>query len=354
MTPSAPAFPDAAALETLRADLAALRDRTDAEGPWQGGAFRVLAERGILAGFVPADAGGSDAAEDTLQGALAVVAEGCLTTALALTQWASACRIIATGPAELRSRLLPALARGSTTTTVGIAQLTTSRQHSGAPALRATWREGGWRLDGECPWVTGAGCVDSIVTGAVCDGGDPRFFVVASGTPGLSVDPPMRLLALSASRTARVAFDGVAPVAVVDPGGPPGARAGGSATIALAIGAARSSLAILRAEAGRRGELGAAADRFAADIAEVAAGLGAMSRSATPAVAERDELRAAATSLCLRVSQAALTASKGAGFVVGHPAERAVREAMLFLVWSCPRQVAGAVLCDLAGLPAAP
>jgi hypothetical protein len=43
-----------------------------------------------------------------------------------------------------------------------------------------------------------------------------------------------------------------------------------------------------------------------------------------------------------------LAASKGAGFVAGHPAERAVREAMFFLVWSCPQPVVSAALREFA------
>ena len=65
----------------------------------------------------------------------------------------------------------------------------------------------------------------------------------------------------------------------------------------------------------------------------------------------RERLRATATSLVIRAAQAALTASKGAGFVTGHPAERLAREAHFFLVWSCPEAVSAAVMCELAGLP---
>jgi hypothetical protein len=60
------------------------------------------------------------------------------------------------------------------------------------------------------------------------------------------------------------------------------------------------------------------------------------------------ELRARANSLALRASQAALTAAKGAGYVVGHPAGRWCREALFFLVWSCPQPVVEANLCELA------
>jgi hypothetical protein len=52
----------------------------------------------------------------------------------------------------------------------------------------------------------------------------------------------------------------------------------------------------------------------------------------------------------LRATQAALVAAKGAGYVAGHPAGRWCREAMFFLVWSCPQPVLAANLCELAGL----
>lgn len=60
-----------------------------------------------------------------------------------------------------------------------------------------------------------------------------------------------------------------------------------------------------------------------------------------------EELRFRANSLVSRTSQAYLAACKGAGYVQGHPAERAVREAMFFQVWSCPQAVVNSTLNDL-------
>lgn len=351
MFDTARAAPDPARLAGLMAELSIRAPHTASAGPWESGAFRLLSESGLLAGFVPADAGGSGAAEGALLEALVATAEACLTTALALTQWAAACRLVATGPADLRARLLPRLARGEETTTVGIAQLTTSRQHLGAPALRAT-RGDGWRLDGVCPWVTGADSVDTIVTGALREDGVPAYFVVDARAPGLGIEPPMTLLALSGSRTSRVTFSDVAPLAEIVPSGPPAARAGGLATTALAVGAARGALAILRREARTRPALEPAVEGFSDEIAALQNRLGTVSGDADASAADRDALRTAANGLVLRVAQGSLVASKGAGFVAGHPAERAVREAMLFLVWSCPQQVAEAVMCDLAHIDA--
>src|SRR5207253_5322527 len=58
-------------------------------------------------------------------------------------------------------------------------------------------------------------------------------------------------------------------------------------------------------------------------------------------------LRARANSLVLRATQAALTASKGSGFLRAHPAQRWARQALFFLVWSCPRPAAEATLAKL-------
>ena len=57
---------------------------------------------------------------------------------------------------------------------------------------------------------------------------------------------------------------------------------------------------------------------------------------------------AAANQLALGATQSALTASKGAGFLRGHPAGRWARQALFFLVWSCPWPAASATLDRLA------
>jgi alkylation response protein AidB-like acyl-CoA dehydrogenase len=340
--------PDCARLASLREALAACAERTAREGPWRSGAFALLARAGFLAGFIPADCGGTDAAEPALIAALEGVAETCLTTALAASQWASACRIIAGAPPAVRAARLPALARGEAMTTVGISQLTTSRRHLDRPALVAIDDGDGWRLTGVCPWVTGADSSGTIVTGAIDGAGEQRFFVVPTDAPGLVVGPPLDLLALSGSRTASVAFDGVVPADVIVPGAAGAARTGGLATTALALGATAASLGILAAEAAARPALGPIADDLAAEARALTARLDQAAHAGIEP-AERDQLRAAATSLVVRAAQAALTASKGAGFVAGHPAERLVRESLFFLVWSCPQSVSSAVLCELAG-----
>lgn len=346
-TPHAPT-PDSAAVERLCERLRERAPETAQFGPWQSGCFATLAEAGCLAGFFPADVGGTAASEPARLATLAAIAEACLTTALALSQWAAACRLIDGADAATRLAWLPPLARGTAFTTVGISQLTTSRRHLGTAALSAREDAHGWRLDGECPWVTGADSVDTIVTGAATADGSQRFFVVETAADGLTVEPPLTMLALSGSRTSAVRCVGVRPAAVIVPAAGDGARTGGLATTALAVGATRASVAIVAAEAARRADLAPIAKHLAADADSLAARLDEAARAGIERE-DRDRLRADANGLVVRAAQAALVACKGAGFVQGHPAERLVRESMFFLVWSCPQAVTQAVMCDLAG-----
>jgi alkylation response protein AidB-like acyl-CoA dehydrogenase len=339
--------PRAAAFTAVCDAIGARAEQTSRDGPWRSGAFALLARSGTLAAFLPEDCGGTAADEATLLEALAALAERCLTTALALTQWASACRIIATGPPEVRAARLPPLARGEVFTTVGISQLSTSRRHLAAPALAAHRDGSGWRLEGTCPWVTGADACHTLVTGAASDSGEQLFFVVPTDARGLSIAPPFDMLALSGSRTASVSFRDVRPADVIEPAAG-GVRTGGLATTALALGSTRAALRVLDREAANRPGLAPIAEGLRVETLDIAARL--ESAAAGIAAESRDRLRADANSLVVRAAQAALTASKGAGFVQGHPAERLVRESLFYLVWSCPQAVADTMLCDLAGV----
>lgn len=322
-------------------------------GPWAAGSMAVLAEQGLLAGFIPIPYGGRATSEAERVTALAAVATACLTTALAVSQWAAAVRIIVSGNHDqgnddLQAALLPPLARGETFTTVGLSHLTTSRQHLGRPPLVASQDGDGWRLDGFCPWVTGADVCDTIVTGAATEAGS-RFFVVPTASAGLLIDQPLEMLALSGSRTSAVRFVCARPSHVINPPESNAARTGGLATTALALGAARASIEWVVAEVSQRSAL----DQFAVGLERERARLfDRLLQAAESGIAPdaRDALRSDANGLVLRAAQTALTTAKGAGFVRGHPAEQLVRESLFFLVWSCPQSVTAAMLCEFAGV----
>jgi alkylation response protein AidB-like acyl-CoA dehydrogenase len=179
---------------------------------------------------------------------------------------------------------------------------------------------------------------------------------VPRDSPGVRVGEPARLVALSASHTGPVHCDDVGvpegwvlagPVENVMATGV-GGGTGGLQTSALALGLTRAALGFLRTEAGRRPDLSEpyAALQASYDDAETAL----LSIASGAPRCSNDELRRDANSLVLRATQATLAAAKGAGFAQGHPAGRWCREALFFLVWSCPQPVLAANLCELAGI----
>jgi alkylation response protein AidB-like acyl-CoA dehydrogenase len=212
-------------------------------------------------------------------------------------------------------------------------------------------------LEGYSPWVTGAEFAQHIVLGATLDDGRQILVALPTDLPGVRVERSPELVGLSASRTGPVYCDGVfvadewllaGPVHEVMKQGV-GAKTGGLQTSALAIGLASAAIDYLHDQASSRTALVEPAEALAADRDGLFAAMIALAGNANCEVTAA-ELRQRANSLALRASQAALAAAKGAGYVAGHPAGRWCREALFFLVWSCPAPVLQANLCELAGI----
>ncbi|MBI3863467.1 MAG: acyl-CoA/acyl-ACP dehydrogenase, partial [Planctomycetia bacterium] len=316
--------------------------RLDAESTWPGQQFQLLAQAGVLGWVIPPEFSGTGVAERDLLTGYIDLASSCLTTTFVLTQRNGACqRIVASQNSSLKSELLPGLARGELFATVGISHLTTSRQHLRLPAVRVTEDSGGFRFEGEVPWVTGAVHADFIVTGGTLADGRQVLAAVPAKAPGVAVAPAARLLALSASHTSAVKLDGVLVDARYLISGPveqvmrQGAASTGSlGTSALAAGLSRAAIEHLAAEAAARPELAPILEPLKVEgmglINDVLGAAGQAGPNVNPALSS-EAIRGRANSLALRSTQALLAASKGAGFVSGHFAERSVREALFFL-----------------------
>jgi alkylation response protein AidB-like acyl-CoA dehydrogenase len=172
----------------------------------------------------------------------------------------------------------------------------------------------------------------------------------------VAIADPLPLIGVSASSTGPVHLDGAeisdewliaGPVAQVMSSGL-GATTGGYETSTLAIGLAQSAIDFLAAEAAQRAELSEPMSALRAEHAALLGDLLGVTRGAS--ACSKESIRRRANSLALRASQAALSAAKGSGYILGHPAGRWCREAMFFLVWSCPQPVSAANLCELAGI----
>lgn len=345
------------AIDALCERLHALASKTDQTDEWPAAQLALCKAAGVFRWFMPVEAGGfgwSDA--DQIRGYLRLSAAD-LTTTFVITQRTGGCRRIQDcGNETLKKRWLPDLLSGEKFSTVGISHLTTSRRHLQTPVLLATPEGDGFRLTGYSPWVTGGAHADVIVIGASLADGRQILAAVPTDRAGVSAQPGIPLVALSASATDRVDLDNVSigpedliagPIEDVMSQGV-GAGTGGLQTSTLAIGLSQAAIAFLVAEAEQREALKPVADQLQVEVRNLETDL--LSIASGKEVCSTADLRGRANRLALRASQAALTAAKGAGFVQGHPAGRWCREALFFLVWSCPQPIANAHLCELAGI----
>lgn len=332
----------------------------DDAGQWPVAQMELLTDAGGYRWNIPRQFGGDGVDSAEMLEIYRELAIGSLLTTFILTQRNAACLRIETSPNKtLAAKLLPSLCAGELFGTVGISHLTTSRQHMQTPVVTAKEVPGerGFRLTGSVPWVTAAMRADIIVTGGTFSDGRQILAAVPRNREGMSVQSPIALMGLSSSQTSVVDLHDVlisrdeilhGPVERVMSAGT-GGGAGSLGTSAVAIGTAQGTLKMLAEEVDQRPELA----EFFAPLESEAANLcfqlrEAASGTETTGIFSTESIRRRSNSLVLRTAQAWLAATKGAGFAVGHPAERAVRESMFFLVWSCPQAVLEGNLRDLA------
>lgn len=352
---------DSPALAELCEQLARRAPLLEKPNAWPAEQLRICGRAGVYRWFVDRESGGFGwSTEDQLEGYVQLSA-ACLTTTFVITQRMAAVRRIASSPNRaLRDAWLDRLLEGECFATVGLSHLTTSRRHLQEPALRARRQTGGYLLEGLCPWVTGGNHADLLVVGAVLEDGRQLLLAVPASQSQVRAGAGFSLLALSASDTGRVDFDRLfvpdqmvvaGPVEQVLSQGS-GGGTGGLQTSALALGLCLAAVNYLREQTECREELRAAAENLAGELQSLRRELRGCSRETGGC--QPAELRGRANRLVTRATQAALTAAKGAGFVQGHPVGRWCREALFFLVWSCPQPVSQAHLCELAGLSQPP
>jgi butyryl-CoA dehydrogenase len=327
-------------------------EAVDIRAEWPAASWRALGEAGVLRWSIPRDFGGDERAPFDYLSGTEQIASACLTTAFILSQRDAAVRRLLAYPAGgLRERYLPGLARGDLFLTVGLSQLTTSRQHR-SPSLQAEPLAGGaYRLQGEVPWVTGADQADAFVIGAALADGKQLLVVLPARSPGVAVDPPMPLAALVGSRTSSVRCTKVIVEKEWVLAGPEEqvlgkSGGGGLETSCLALGLAGAAIDEIKREAEARPDLLPLADGLAAPRTAARQTLRELA-APRPAPEQVLDFRVVCTRLALRATQALLAISKGTGFVAPHPAQRWARQALFFLVWSCPQPAAKGILADL-------
>jgi alkylation response protein AidB-like acyl-CoA dehydrogenase len=293
----------------------------------------ALAAAGLYGAPTPAEAGGLGLSLPELGAVVEELAGGCLAAAFVLIQHFGLVMTLAAADARpaLRDRWLASACQGRTRGGIALTGLI-----PGPPQLRAEPAAGGgWRLHGTAPWVTGWGLID-LVQVAARGPGDTVVIVVmdAAAQPGLTVTR-QRLMAVDASVTVRLGFDGVAipperfidqvPFDPADSVQPAGLRLNGSLALGLALRCAR-----LLGPGPLDDQVAACREQMDAALQ---AGPGPMAGA-----------RAAASELALRAA-AALAVRDGANAVsTDSHAQRLAREAVFLLVFGSRPGIKSALL----------
>lgn len=180
-------FPDAMAVE-----------RT---GTLPAGHLAALADAGLYGVAAPVADGGigiDDLA--TMSELLEILAAACLSTAFVWTQHHGTVASVAASGDAVRDRWLGPLCRGELRAGIALAGLRSE------PGLRIRPVDGGFELDGSCPWVTGWGSITTIGVAARDDHDVVHHLLVdAAASPTLTARPH-ELVAVQASGTVTLEF----------------------------------------------------------------------------------------------------------------------------------------------------
>jgi len=333
--------------------LASRRGDRHQSGIWPAIELEILKTLGVFRSMLPTEFGGTGLDYDELLRDYRTIASGSLAVALAMTQRDGACDLIARSDnPEIPRRLLPAHARGDLFASIGISQLTTSKG-ADLPKLRAVADGPDFVLHGFMPWVTGAKWCDQIVTAAVMDDGSQIVACLERDDAGLEVHEPMKLLALQASHTSRVDCHGLSvPVDRLLRKPHPAALSDRAPVKALTVSAVGMGLAdSIRGELDKirarqpdpmQNALARLDHQFQAVEAQFAGAARQVVEDGTDE--SSPTLRVAVNTLVTHLGIALVNMSKGRGFILGHPAEQLMREALFFQVWSSPPGTQSATL----------
>jgi alkylation response protein AidB-like acyl-CoA dehydrogenase len=340
------------------ASLAQADGPADLAGTWPQALWTLVQQAGATRWSLDREFGGAACPRPLLVQRYARLAEGSLTAVFILSQHDAAVRRLMNAADKPKARQwLEAIGSGQAFATVGISQLTTSRRLGASALVAREVNPGCFQLDGAMPWVTAAERADVFITGALLDDDRQVLIALPADRPGLTVKPPFDLAALQASCTGEVVLSGVQvdeSDLLAGPARELSAQPGtvgtaGLETSALALGQARAALAAMAGLAAEKAELSEPVDLLCDTWTQTWASLMACARGDANALPPT-EVRARANNLVVRATQAYLTARRGSGFLRSEPAQRWARQALFFLVWSCPTPIAQAAIRDLAGL----
>jgi alkylation response protein AidB-like acyl-CoA dehydrogenase len=293
----------------------------------------ALGDAGLYGLLAPRAEGGLGLNDPAVCSVVEELSSGCLASTFV---WVQHFRLLGAmldqgAPAPLRQKYLHRAITGEVKGGVALTGLL-----PGPPRLIARPVPGGWRLEGEAPWVSGWGIVDVIVVLARSpEGRVVTLLLDAKPQPGLSVTP-LGLVALNSTRTVRARFGGVFVRAemVIGEQGYDSARAQSERLRlngSLALGLVRRCCSLLGPSA---------LDR---ELVDCRRALDAANPARMPAA------RAWASELAIRAAASVVVSRGSRSALVGDVAERLSREATFLLVFASRQAIKESLLDRLSG-----
>ncbi|MFN8533584.1 MAG: acyl-CoA dehydrogenase family protein [Dehalococcoidia bacterium] len=322
---------DAAAYFAQHATATDLADRLPTEH------FAVLAETGLLGLVIPERFGGLAAGPVIVRDYLEILASACGVTAFTQMQHVLGVnQIIQADGSPLREEMLPVYARGERYCGIAFSHI----RRPGPPTLRASLRDGAIVFAGEAPWFTGWGIMHDTVLAGTLSNGDFLFALLPLDWPGLTASAPLRLAAANASSTVTLHCDNLtiparAHLRTITP--EEFARSDVNPVLrytALPLGVSVAAVRLMRDLVAARpnAAIAEAADAFEEEAA-------AIRREADYWEPLRDDpdylsvafrVRAWAIEAGMRAAHGAVMATGGTANLITHPAQRLVRESLLY------------------------
>ncbi len=307
------------------------------------GHLAEIRRSGLLGLNAPREYGGAAAPGAVVRETTEILAGACCSTWFVQTQHHTPVLTLAKSEGPVRERLLARLASGELLSGVAYAHL---RAYPHTP-VRVTRDRGGWRFDGSVPWYTGWGLNDVMMLAGVTDADEALFaFTEAREQPGLRASEPMRLAALTASRTVSLELDGLwLPEEAVALRTPYDRWAAADRLKTVnanpaVFGVAEAALPFLDEET---------AAPLRARLSEVRGRAYALAADAAPheRVAERLALRTQAYEVLQAATTAAVVSAGGRSMLLTNRAQRLAREALFLLVQGQTRESRTAHLAAL-------
>lgn len=328
-----------AAVEFLQTEVRPHAARIDHDVSALAQALNGLCAREWMALRRPADYGGPDWSEEDFRAFQEEVARVSGALAFLQTQHQSAVSMIAKSPhGAVKDEWLPRMADGSALMGIGFSQL----RRPGTPLVTAEPVEGGYQFNGHVPWITGHSFFPHyLLAGQLADG--RAVFGIAPFTEGgqARFSQPMELSAMEAAQTVTAELENllIPTERIVDIKPPGWIMKSDLINITLqgyfAIGCARGGIDEVRAQAEMRSaeSLREAANGLEAEVnacrTQMRASMAVVEEQATES---RLSLRAWAIELATRCAHAAVVATGGAANLRDNPANRLLRESLVFSV----------------------